>query len=199
MIARSYILDTKAVQRNSPLIILRTSHCDSKKTSHLSRPRRSRRAHINSDIFRDIVTIVTSKPIINFELRMYEWALKKPSKNTYTTRVWYRYTSSFSIKCLFLKHRLITVILILCAICIFVWSWNLQKYEAHHKISIPLVQGEQKFIQDVWLRVGPMNETWLVKKIDNSEKTSMGWCVYFYCPISREALLRAKRGELMSR
>lgn len=93
----------------------------------------------------------------------------------------------------FLKHRLITVILILCAICIFVWSWNLQKYEAHHKISIPLVQGEQKFIQDVWLRVGPMNETWLVKKIDNSEKRVWVGVYTFTVPSLREALLRAKK------
>lgn len=84
MIARSYILDTKAVQRNSPLVLSALLTAIVKK--HLIWAGREDLAELISTVtfFRDIVTIVTSKPIINFELRMYEWALKEALKKTLT-------------------------------------------------------------------------------------------------------------------
>ncbi len=76
MVARSYILDTRAVQRNSPLVLSALLTAIVKK--HLVGAAREDLAWLVSTVtfFRDIVTIVTSKPIINFELRMYEGALK---------------------------------------------------------------------------------------------------------------------------
>lgn len=76
MVARSYILDTKAVQRNSPLVLSALLTAIVKK--HLTGAWREDLAGLVSTVtfFRDIVTIVTSKPIINFELRAYEGALK---------------------------------------------------------------------------------------------------------------------------
>lgn len=72
MVARSYILDTKAVQRNSPLVLSALLTAIVKK--HLTGAGREDLAGLISTVtfFRDIVTVVTSKPIINFELRMYE-------------------------------------------------------------------------------------------------------------------------------
>lgn len=72
MVARSYILDTKAVQRNSPLVLSALLTAIVKK--HLTSEGREDLAALISTVtfFRDIVTVVTSKPIINFELRMYE-------------------------------------------------------------------------------------------------------------------------------
>lgn len=76
MVARSYILDTKAVQRNSPLVLSALLTAIVKK--HLTGAGREDLAGLVSTVtfFRDIVTIVTSKPIINFELRAYEGTLK---------------------------------------------------------------------------------------------------------------------------
>jgi hypothetical protein len=84
MVARSYILDTKAVQRNSPLVLSALLTSIVKK--HLTTEGREDLAELISTVtfFRDIVTIVTSKPMINFELRMYEGTLKEALKKTLT-------------------------------------------------------------------------------------------------------------------
>ena len=84
MVARSYILDTKAVQRNSPLVLSALLTAIVKK--HLVTAGREDLADLISTVtfFRDIVTVVSSKPIINFELRMYEGALKEVLKKTLT-------------------------------------------------------------------------------------------------------------------
>ena len=76
MVTRSYILDTKAVQRNSPLVLSALLTAIVKK--HLGSVGRTDLAGQVSAVtfFRDMVTVVTSKPIINFELRMYEGSLK---------------------------------------------------------------------------------------------------------------------------
>ncbi len=76
MVARSYILDTRAVQRNSPLVLSALLTAIVKK--HLTTSGREDLAGLISTVtfFRDIVTVVTSKPIINFELRNYEGALR---------------------------------------------------------------------------------------------------------------------------
>ena len=76
MVARSYILDTRAVQRNSPLVLSALLTAIVKK--HLAGIGREDLAWLVSTVtfFRDIVTIVTSKPIINFELRTYEGTLR---------------------------------------------------------------------------------------------------------------------------
>lgn len=76
MVARSYILDTKAVQRNSPLVLSALLTAIVKK--HLLGEGREDLSALISTVtfFRDIVTVVTSKPIINFELRMYEGSLR---------------------------------------------------------------------------------------------------------------------------
>lgn len=75
MVTRSYILDTKAVQRNSPLVLSALLTAIVKK--YLLSVEREDLAGLISTVtfFRDIVTVVTSKPIINFELRAYEGAL----------------------------------------------------------------------------------------------------------------------------
>ena len=76
MVARSYILDTRAVQRNSPLVLSALLTAIVKK--HLTSVEREDLAGLISTVtfFRDIVTIVTSKPLINFELRAYEGTLQ---------------------------------------------------------------------------------------------------------------------------
>lgn len=76
MVARSYILDTRAVQRNSPLVFSALLTAIVKK--HLVGAGRQDLAELISTVtfFRDIVTVVTSKPIINFELRSYEGSLR---------------------------------------------------------------------------------------------------------------------------
>lgn len=72
MVARSYILDTRAVQRNSPLVLSALLTAVVKK--HLTASGRDDLAGLISTVtfFRDMVTVVTSKPLINFELRAYE-------------------------------------------------------------------------------------------------------------------------------
>lgn len=84
MVARSYILDTKAVQRNSPLVLSALLTAIVKK--HLTTAGREDLSDLISTVtfFRDIVTIVTSKPLINFELRMYEGTLKDVLRKTLT-------------------------------------------------------------------------------------------------------------------
>jgi hypothetical protein len=76
MVARSYILDTKAVQRNSPLVLSALLAAIIKK--YLIGEGREDLAGLVSTVtfFRDIVTVVTGKPLVNFELRMYEGSLK---------------------------------------------------------------------------------------------------------------------------
>lgn len=76
MVARSYILDTRAVQRNSPLVLSALLTAIVKK--HLTTSGREDLAALISTVtfFRDIVTVVTSKPLINFELRTYEGTLR---------------------------------------------------------------------------------------------------------------------------
>lgn len=76
MVARSYILDTKAVRRNSPLVLSALLTAIVKK--YLQSVDRADLADLVSTVnfFRDIVTIVTSRPMINFELRMHEGALR---------------------------------------------------------------------------------------------------------------------------
>ncbi len=77
MVARSYILDTKAVQRNSPLVL--SSLLLSGVRKYLTQVGREDLAGVISTVtfFRDVVTIVTGKPIINFELRSCEGGLKE--------------------------------------------------------------------------------------------------------------------------
>lgn len=84
MVARSYILDTKAVQRNSPLVLSALLTAIVKK--HLTGEGREDLAGLISTVtfFRDMVTVVTSKPIINFELRMYEGSLRDILSKTLT-------------------------------------------------------------------------------------------------------------------
>jgi len=76
MVARSYILDTKSVQRNSPLVFSALLTAIVKK--HLIGLGREDLAGLISTVtfFSDSVTVVTSKPIINFELRTYEGSLR---------------------------------------------------------------------------------------------------------------------------
>ncbi len=77
MVARSYILDTKSAQRNSPLVVSAILTSSIKK--FLTSQERDDLAKMISTVtfFQDVVTIVTSRPIINFELRNYEWSMKE--------------------------------------------------------------------------------------------------------------------------
>jgi len=72
--ARSYILDTKSVQRNSPLVIASILTSVVKKYLKENLTRGDLADTITSVNFfqGSIITIVTGKPIINFELRMHE-------------------------------------------------------------------------------------------------------------------------------
>ena len=72
--ARSYILDTKSVQRNSPLVIAAMLTSVVKKHLRESIVREDLAETITSVNFfqGSVITIVTGKPIINFELRMHE-------------------------------------------------------------------------------------------------------------------------------
>jgi len=82
MAARSYILDTKSVQRNSPLVLASILASSVKK--FLTTSGREDLAAVISTVtfFGDLVTIVTGRPIINFELRAYEGSLKDVVKKT---------------------------------------------------------------------------------------------------------------------
>lgn len=84
MVARSYILDTKSVQRNSPLVL--ASLLTSTVKKYLTTAGRDDLAAVVSTVtfFGDLVTIVTGRPIINFELRSYEGSLKDLMKKTLT-------------------------------------------------------------------------------------------------------------------
>jgi len=77
--ARSYILDTKSVHRNSPLVIAALLTSLTKKYIHETLWRDDLADNIKSVNFfqGSILTIVTGKPIVNFELRMHEGALKE--------------------------------------------------------------------------------------------------------------------------
>ena len=72
--ARSYILDTKSVQRNSPLVIaaMLTSLVKKHLKEHLDREDLSDMITSVNFFQGSVITIVTGKPIINFELRMHE-------------------------------------------------------------------------------------------------------------------------------
>ncbi|MBP7823125.1 hypothetical protein KA050_02125 [Candidatus Gracilibacteria bacterium] len=82
MIARSYILDTKSVQRNSPLVL--SAILTSLVKKFLTNAERTDLSDLVSTVvfFGDMVTIVTGRPIINFELRAYEGSLKDLVKKT---------------------------------------------------------------------------------------------------------------------
>ncbi|MEI6711344.1 MAG: hypothetical protein WCK88_03915 [bacterium] len=72
--ARSYILDTKSVQRNSPLVIAAMLTSVTKKHLREALTRSDLADTITSVNFfqGSVITIVTGKPIVNFELRMHE-------------------------------------------------------------------------------------------------------------------------------
>jgi hypothetical protein len=82
MIARSYILDTKSVQRNSPLVL--SALLTSLVKKFLTTAERNDLSELVSTVvfFGEMVTIVTGRPIINFELRAYEGSLKDIVKKT---------------------------------------------------------------------------------------------------------------------
>ncbi|MFA6079867.1 MAG: hypothetical protein WC753_00070 [Candidatus Gracilibacteria bacterium] len=82
--ARSYILDTKSVQRNSPLAIAALLTSLTKKHLKESIERGDLADMITSVNFfqGSVITIVTGKPIINFELRMHEGSIKDLLKKT---------------------------------------------------------------------------------------------------------------------
>jgi len=81
--ARSYILDTKSVQRNSPLVIAAILTSVVKKyLSEIQRIDLSESITSVNFFQWSVIMIVTGKPIINFELRMYEWTLKEIFKKT---------------------------------------------------------------------------------------------------------------------
>lgn len=76
MVARSHVLETKSAQKNSPLVL--SAILTSVVKKYLTSIEREDIAQLISTVilFGDSVTIVTSRPIINFELRMYERGIK---------------------------------------------------------------------------------------------------------------------------
>lgn len=81
-----------------------------------------------------------------------------------------------------------------CIILVFLWSFDLTEYRAHHEKNMR-VSGEQRFLTDVTLRTAPISESWIQNMIDRAEKKVWVGVYTFTLPNLRESLLRAqKRG-----
>lgn len=74
MSARSYILDTRAVQRNSPLVVASILTSSVKRYLRETVEREDLAEAVTSvnSFVGNAIAVVTGKPIINFELRAYE-------------------------------------------------------------------------------------------------------------------------------
>lgn len=79
-------------------------------------------------------------------------------------------------------------------IFLFITSFDVSEYRSHHA-NIPQVSGEQTYLTEANIKIGPAFESWIVDMIDNSRERVWVSVYTFTLPNMREALVRAhKRG-----